>query len=123
MSIRPDYDHPQRPRTAQPPPLPVPDGRPVHDLVIDDLAARSKWHAVEVIYERRQFGLRKYATPLQVGNGRDPICDAVEEIADAAVYLRQAVAEDRPGAWLYTDALVLLETLCRFLPAPEATDA
>lgn len=119
MSGRPDYDHPARPSTAQPPPAPVPGARSVHDLVIDDLVQRRQWHAVEVIYGRRAFGLAKYDTPLQAGNGRHPICDAVEEIADATVYLRQAVAEDRGGAWLYADALFLLEALCRFLPDME----
>lgn len=61
---------------------PVPNGSPsMHDLVADDLR------------RRRDFGLRKYGTLLQAGNGRDALRDAYDEALDLAVYLRQAIEE------------------------------
>lgn len=38
-------------------------------------------------------GRRKYGTPLQAHNGRDPLVDAYQEALDLCVYLRQAIAE------------------------------
>lgn len=49
----------------------------MHDLVIDDL------------FKRKVIGLESYGTPLQVGNGRDAAQDALEEVLDLAVYLKQ----------------------------------
>lgn len=40
-----------------------------------------------------KFGRRKYGTPLQPFNGRDPLVDAYQEVLDLAVYLRQAIWE------------------------------
>ena len=59
-------------------PAPTPT---MHDLVITDMASR------------KQFGLAKYGTPLQAGNGRDPLKDAYEEALDLTVYLRQELEE------------------------------
>lgn len=72
-----DFHRIDRPSTAQPPPVHVPGAASVHDLLI------------KYIKERKAFGLRKYGTPLQVDNGRDPLADALEEILDVAVYLIQ----------------------------------
>lgn len=72
-----DFHRTDRPSTAQPPPVHVPGAASVHDILI------------EHIKERKAFGLRKYGTPLQVDNGRDPLADALEEILDVAVYLIQ----------------------------------
>ena len=61
---------------------PVPNGsRPVHEQVMDDLR------------ERMEFGTRKYGTPLQANNGRNPLLDAYEEALDLACYLKQALVE------------------------------
>lgn len=63
-------------------PPPVPNDLPsMHDLVMQDMAAR------------KQFGLDKYKSLLQPFNGRDPLKDLYEEILDAAVYIRQALWE------------------------------
>lgn len=71
--------------TPEPPPVPT-DGTPVWELVIADMRARDS------------FGREKYGTPLQAGNGRDPLVDAYQEALDLAVYLRQAIAErEVPG--------------------------
>lgn len=65
--------------------LPVVNDRPfVQDLVIAD------------IEERRQFGIRKYGTALQAGNGRDMLQDAYEEALDLVIYLRGALDERGP---------------------------
>ncbi|SLG39996.1 Uncharacterised protein [Mycobacteroides abscessus subsp. abscessus] len=63
-------------------PAPTPtEGPSAHDLVVADLR------------QRREFGLEKYGTLLQPGNGRDSLLDAYEEVLDLAVYLRNAVEE------------------------------
>jgi hypothetical protein len=59
------------------------DGPSMHDLVIEDMAAR------------KEHGLRKYGTILQAHNGRSALQDAYEEVLDLAVYLRQAIEEGK----------------------------
>lgn len=61
------------------------DNKSAHDLVIEDMAAR------------KQFGLKKYGTLLQPGNGRDALQDAYEEALDLCVYLRTKIEEDKMG--------------------------
>lgn len=64
-------------------PPPKPGGGPsIHDLVIQELASR------------KNFGLRKYGTLLQAWNGRRPARDALDEILDLAVYIRQLIQEE-----------------------------
>lgn len=60
-------------------------GPSMHDLVMADLD------------RRKAFGLLKYGTLLQAGNGRDALKDAYEEVLDLAVYLRQAIEERDTG--------------------------
>jgi hypothetical protein len=48
--------------------------------------------AVDLRY-RKEFGLRKYGTPLQANNGRDALQDAYEEALDLCQYLKQAIEE------------------------------
>lgn len=69
-----DYEIGQQAPTAT-------QGPSMHDLVAADLA------------KRKAFGLAKYGTLLQAGNGRDALHDAYEECLDLAVYLRQAIEE------------------------------
>jgi hypothetical protein len=45
--------------------------------------------------DRRAFGIKKYGTPVQPFNGRDPLVDAYQEALDLCVYLRQAIEERR----------------------------
>lgn len=63
-------------------PLPVRNnGKPVWDLVIEDMIERDK------------VGRERYGTPLQAHNGRDALQDAYEEALDLAVYLKQEIEE------------------------------
>lgn len=57
------------------------DNKSVWELVMDDMKSRD------------DFGRKKYGTPLQANNGRDPLVDAYQEILDFAVYLRQEIEE------------------------------
>lgn len=84
---------PDDPNTPEPPPTPN-DRRPVWDLVIEDMRARDN------------AGRAKYGTPLQAGNGRDPLVDAYQEALDLAVYLRQAIEERRMARPPSDDATV-----------------
>lgn len=43
--------------------------------------------------DRNEEGIRKYNTPLQPFNGRDPLIDLYQELLDAAVYARQYITE------------------------------
>lgn len=54
----------------------------IQDLVIAD------------IEERKEFGVRKYGTALQSGNGRMMIVDLYEELMDAVIYVRGVIDED-----------------------------
>lgn len=66
----------------EPEPLSIPnDGIAMWDLVVEDMRGRDN------------FGLKKYKTRLQAGNGRDSLKDAYQEALDLAVYLRQAIFE------------------------------
>jgi hypothetical protein len=56
-------------------------GRPIWELVIEDMAARD------------QLGRERYGTPLQANNGRDALAAAYQEALDLVVYLRQAIEE------------------------------
>lgn len=64
-------------------PAPVPNDAPsAHDLVVEDIA------------QRKAFGLQKYNSLLQPGNGRKSLRDAYEEILDLACYLRCVIEEE-----------------------------
>lgn len=66
-----------------PEPAPAPNaGEPCWPLVIKDME------------ERHVHGVKKYGTPLCVGDGRKALVDAYQESLDMAVYLRKAIAED-----------------------------
>lgn len=69
----------------QPAPIPT-DGKPIWNLVMEDMQARSL------------VGERRYGVKLQAHNGRDALRDAYEEALDLAVYLRQAI-EERDNPW------------------------
>lgn len=47
------------------------------------------------IRKRKEFGLEKYGTILQPFNGRNNLEDALDELIDAAVYLRAQQYEER----------------------------
>ncbi|SRR6266496_3576 len=63
-------------------PRPVASDNPsIHDLVVEQL----QW--------RKAFGLKKYGTYLQAFNGRNSVRDALDEVLDLAVYLKQTEIE------------------------------
>ena len=71
-------------------PLLTPQPPPVHatgDVWLDVIALP---HVPAVLLadmrERRQFGIDKHGTPLQVGNQRDGGADCYQELLDAIVY-------------------------------------
>lgn len=65
-------------------PAPVANDAPsAHDLVVDD------------ILQRKEFGLAKYGTLLQPGNGRKSLQDAYEEFLDGACYMRCLIEEQK----------------------------
>lgn len=65
-----------------PEPDPVPNDRQgAHDRLL------------ALVEARKQFGLRKYQTLLQAGNGRNHLADALDEIVDLAVYLQTELDE------------------------------
>lgn len=91
---------------------PVPNDRPhIHDLVAEDLiglGTSSAERMATALLQRKQVGIARYGTPLQAGNGRDAVRDAIEEVLDLPVYLRQAIEEGRTDlVLLYQEALLL----------------
>lgn len=62
-------------------PKPQGTGRPIADLVIND------------IEQRIQKGIETYGEPLTAFNGRDALIDAYQEALDLAIYLRQVIEE------------------------------
>jgi len=53
-----------------------------------DIIARTEHPLLRALYEaRRQQGIERYGTPLQRGNGRDFLSDALQEACDLVVYL------------------------------------
>jgi hypothetical protein len=91
MSTVADY------KQGEPAPLPG-VGESIHDLVIADIDKEypHAWTAQRValdLEERKKFGLKKYGTVLQAHNGRNAIRDALDEIEDCLVYIKQALTE------------------------------
>jgi hypothetical protein len=64
----------------QPPPIPN-EGRPIIDMVMEDLV------------DRKRIGIERYGTPLQAHNGRDMLVDLYQELMDAVIYIRGVIEE------------------------------
>lgn len=72
------------PNYSTPEPPPIPNNNPsIHDLIIQDLQ------------DRKDFGLQKYGTILQVGNGRKTAVDLHQELLDGVVYSRLLIEENK----------------------------
>ena len=75
--------------------------KPVWDLVIADLtmyveSVKTRGTLAKLkaaMSERNKIGIKKYGTPLQAFNGRNPLVDAYQEALDLCVYLKQAHIE------------------------------
>lgn len=110
-------------------PMPVPNGGPgMHDLVIQDILSRDpRWdlsvgtarhirdRVAEDLLERKEFGLRKYKTMLQIGNGRDFLADLYDELQDATVYARGRLLELDESTLEYLVLFEIYEDLVRHL--------
>ena len=57
--------------------------KPIVDLVIADMK------------ERKKQGIKTYGVALQAFNGRNALQDAYEEALDLAMYLKQAMEENK----------------------------
>jgi hypothetical protein len=95
------------------------DGPSMHDLVNKDILSRDpQWdlsvgtarhirdQVADDLDKRKAFGLEKYGTILQTGNGRNFLLDVYQELQDGAVYARGALLEMDEGSLEY---LVLFE--------------
>lgn len=125
MSDRPEFDHPARPSTAQPAPVPAgPDAVSIHDLAIADAEKYGWTRTAALLAERKAFGLAKYGTVLHADDQRDSLSDAVEEYGDAFAYLKKAIVAagrgDVIGQYIITGGVV--ENLLAKL-YPEAEEA
>jgi hypothetical protein len=111
-----DYDHPDRPSTAQPPPEYVPGGQSVYPLIYEDIAKANglRRHVLaDLIAEREQFGLQKYGHTLQVEDPkRRAEMDLLEELGDALCYAKRAAERNVPGADLIYQALMETALTC-----------
>ena len=68
-----------------------PDPMPATGDCWAEVLASTKDEQLRALYEeRRAQGIDRYGTPLQRDNGRDHYSDAVQELADAVVYLQAA---------------------------------
>lgn len=107
MGDQTDFERIDRPWTAQPPPVPN-DGPSLH---IGAAAALTRLGLLDVardMIDRGQYGLRKYQSLLQAGNGRDWRADLYEEVLDGMAYCRQGHEEDDPAAWPMFEVLAAL---------------
>lgn len=72
--------------------LPTGEGTEILPLVLKDLQ------------DRATAGKLKYGTTLKTGNGRDVLLDIYQELLDAAMYIRQQMAErDEYELYLYAE--------------------
>ena len=117
------------------------DGPSMHDLVVKDLLSREpQWdlsvgsgrhirdQVADDLLARKEFGLSKYGTHLQTGNGRSFLLDLYQEQQDAVCYARGRLLEVPEDGleWLilfeiYDDLVGHLVKLRRLLNAAEAS--
>ena len=76
-------------------PNPIQNDNPsIHDLVMVDLNPEDRL-TINELKRRKIKGIETYRTILQANNGRDAFQDAIDELADAVVYLRQIIEEGK----------------------------
>lgn len=96
MADTPDYVN------GEPAPVHT-EGPSMHDLVCIDLRGHTfaqlrvsdatKHQMLDYLKYRKAYGLNKYGTVLQANNGRNSRQDALEEVVDLIVYLKQMMIE------------------------------
>jgi hypothetical protein len=102
-------------------PLPVPtDGPGMHDLVIADLQpwnSSAHLRLAAELEKRRDLGMDRYGSLLQVHNGRDALRDLLEECIEGIVYARQAAIEgyDAAGLGIVERRLIAAATIAILL--------
>lgn len=79
----------------QPPPIPA-DGDVWAELIALYEKDEIPGPLLALMRDRRRFGIAKYGTPLQRGNGRDHRADLMQELLDALAYAQAAA----PGSAL-----------------------
>jgi len=117
---------PMSPHYAGPAVIPEPapgrtDSQAVWPLVIADLPERLCGSPPGLLTRlasdmeaRNVEGVRKYGTPLQVENGRNPTEDAYHEALGLCVYARQRYERAPSSVWqrIYEDAVRLAALIC-----------
>jgi hypothetical protein len=93
---------------SRPEPPPVNRGEPVTPPLLAWLRAHGFEGEARAVEARDAFGREKYGQPLMTLDGRDPIEDARQELADALQYIQRAAML---GADL-TPLAGLLDALC-----------
>jgi hypothetical protein len=80
---------------STPEPDPIPNDNPsIHDLLIEDLKEFSCYSVlIPDILDRKEFGLKKHGTILQINNCRNHLNDAYQESCDAIIYLKQEIVK------------------------------
>lgn len=126
-SVSSHYDgRPGLPSASNPAVIPEPppvrtDSLAVWPLVIADLPERLCGAPPGLLTRlavdmaaRNVEGTRKYGTPLQVENGRNPTVDAYQEALDLCVYARQRYERTPSSVWqrIYEDAVHLAALIC-----------
>ncbi len=76
----------ERIQGSDPQPDPHGAGRPIYEMVIEDIRVRA------------EVGKATYGEYLRAHNGRSALIDAYQEAVDLAVYLRQQIAETGNGS-------------------------
>jgi len=75
-------------------PPPQPGHGDMWQQVIDRYVDSGTNSAVlDIFRKRREMGIVKYKTPLQAGNGRNPLRDLLDETLNRIVYIEQAITE------------------------------
>ena len=80
------------------PPPEINTNRDIADIVIEDYLSNIpesfvQDEIVELLKNRKSFGLQKYGVALQAFNGRNPLNDAIQEKEDFIFYICQAIQE------------------------------
>ena len=95
-------------------PQPRPGGRPVTPWLLGWLASvEAPLEVVEAVRARDALGRVRYGQPLTTVDGRDPVADLAQELADALLYAaRLRMTGDQEGI---ESTRALLDTLNRLV--------
>lgn len=90
---------------GEPPPIPNAN-RSIHLLALSDIDESipldfgPKLRLIFEMQRRAQMGLEKYGVVLQAHNGRNALRDALDEILDLIVYLKQHCEENKTNTYV-----------------------